>query len=101
MKLVWSHDAVDLVASALIVEMGDAGPEARDLEHQLGAVKPQKLDVVSDLKVLPDVIGDGAPHVALQVRVIRHPALRARVQIEFLRFFLSVAPALPREHGSL
>ena len=40
-KLVWSHDAVNLITSSLIVEMSDAGPEPRDLENQFGAVKPQ------------------------------------------------------------
>ena len=101
MKLVRAHHAADLVAPALVIERGEARPEAGDLEDQLGAVELQKLDVVRDLEVLPDVVGDGAADVALQVGVVRHPALRARVQVELLRFLLAVAAALPREHGAL
>ena len=101
MKLVGAHHAVNLIAPALVIETRDARPEAGDLENQLGAVELQKLDIVSDLKVLPDVVGDGAAHVALQVGVVRHPALRVRVQVELLGFLLSVAAALPGKHRAL
>ena len=100
-KLVGPHHAANLVAPALVVECGDARPEAGDLEDQLRAVELQKLDVVGDLEVLPDVVGDGAADVALQVGVVGHPALRARVQVELLGFLLAVAAALPREHRPL
>ena len=101
MKLVGTHHAADLVASALVIEARHARPEAGDLEDQLRAVGMQKLEVVSDLEVLPDVVGDGAADVALQVGVVGHPALRARVQVERLGFLLAVASALPGEHRSL
>ena len=101
MKLVGTHHAADLVAPALVIEARDARPEAGDIEDQLRAVGMQKLDVVSDLEVLPDVIGDGAADVALQVGVVGHPALRARVQVERLGLLLTVAAALPGKHRSL
>src|SRR5919108_375620 len=100
-RLMSSHRAADLVAPPVAIERGDARPEAGDLEDQLGAVELQELDVVRDLEVLPDVPGDGAADVALQVGVVRHPAPRSRVQVELLRFLLAVAAALPREHGAL
>ncbi len=101
MKLVGAHHAANLVAPALVVEARDARPEAGDLEDQLGAVELQELDVVGDLEVLPDVVGDGAADVALQVGVVGHPALRARVQVELLGLLLSVAAALPGKHRPL
>src|SRR5919198_6077736 len=101
MKLVGAHHAADLVAPPLAIERGDARPEAGDLEDQLGAVELQELDIVRDLEVLPDVPGDGAADVALQISVVRHPALGSRVQVELLRFLLAVAAALPREYGAL
>ena len=101
MKLVGTHHAADLVAPAQVIEGRDTRPEAGDIEDQLCAVGIQKLDVVSNLEVLPDVISDGTAYVTLQVGVIEHPTLRARVQVECLSLFLTIASALPGEHRPL
>ncbi len=101
MKLVGAHYAADLVTPTLVIEARDARPEAGDLKNQLRAVGVQKLDIVRDLEVLPDIVGDGTADVALQVGVVGHPALRARVQVERLRFLLTVAAALPGKHRPL
>ncbi len=95
MKLVGTHHAADLVAPALVIEARYARPEAGDVEDQLSAVGIQKLDVVSDLEVLPNVMGDGTAYVTLQVGVVGHPALRARVQVKRLGLLLTIASALP------
>jgi hypothetical protein len=50
-ELVGPHHAVDLVAVTLRVVVRNRGPEARDLEHQLGAVVAQELPVVGGLVV--------------------------------------------------
>src|ERR1044071_4914312 len=100
MELVGSHHAMNLVAPALLVESRDTRPEARDLDDQLGAVSLQKLDIVGDLVILPDVPDDGAPYMALKVSIIGNPAFRPRIQIQFLGFLLAVAAALPWEHGA-
>ena len=50
-ELVRAHDAVDLVPVAVGVEVRDRGPEARDLEHHLGAVVAQEVEVVGGLVV--------------------------------------------------
>src|SRR4029450_11795216 len=50
------------------------------------------------LKVLPEVVGNGAADVALQVGVIRHPPLRTRIEVAFLRHLFPIAPALPGKH---
>ncbi len=66
-KLVGTHDAVDLVAVALGVVVRDRAPEARDLEHHLGAVVAQEVEVVGRLVVVPDVVEDRRVDVALAV----------------------------------
>ena len=101
MELVGAHHAVNLIAPPRVIELRQARPEAGDLEQQLGAVALQKLDIVGDLKVLPDVIGDGAAHVALQVGMVRHPALRARIQVQVLGFLLAIAATLPGKHRAV
>jgi hypothetical protein len=72
--LVGAHDAVDLVAVLLAVVSGDAGPEAGDLDQQLGADKAQERGIPGDHVVLPDVVGDGDVDVALAVGVVGQPA---------------------------
>ena len=73
-KLVGTHHAADLVASAIVIEARDARPEAGDIEDQLRTVGMQKLDIAGDLEVLPDVMGDGTAYVALQDRSYRAPS---------------------------
>src|SRR5262245_14717910 len=98
MELVGTHNATDIVATALFVVCRHARPETSDLKDQFGAVELEELEVIRDLQVLPDVPGDGTAHVSLPVAVVRDPALGPRVQVEFLRLLLAVAAALPREH---
>src|SRR5690606_11300604 len=98
MELVGADDAVDLVAAARRVEAGDAAPEPRDLEYQLGAVELHELDVAGHLIVVPDVVRNRAADMPLQIRVVGDPAARPRVQVHRLRLFLPVAAALPRKH---
>ncbi len=100
MKLVGAHHAANLIAPALLIVSRDARPEARDFKDQFGAMVLQKFDVVRDLIILPDVIGDGAAYMALQVGIVLYPAFGMRVQIELLGFLLPVASALPGKHGS-
>src|SRR6516164_7850162 len=71
MELVWTHHAVDLVALTLGVEVGDRGPEARDLEHHLGAVVAQEREVPGRLVVVPGVVEDRRVDVALVAAEIR------------------------------
>src|SRR5262249_16239876 len=76
----------------------DARPEPGDLEEQLRPIELREFNILRDLKVLPEVVGNGAADVALQVGVIRHPPLRTRIEVAFLRHLFPIAPALPREH---
>ena len=99
-ELVGAHDAVDLPAVAIRVEVRDRGPEARDLEHHLRAVVAQEVDVVSGLVVLPDVVEDRRVDVALVAAEVRLPPARQRVDVDELGLLLAVAPALPRIHRS-
>ena len=96
--LVGPHHAADHVAVAGVVVGRDAGPEAGDLEEQLGAVEGDEADVGGRLVVEPDVVGDRDVDVALPVRVIRQPALRARVEMQLLALLAAVGAALPGEH---
>ena len=98
MELVGPHHAVDLVAVPLGVVVRDRGPEARDLEHHLGAVVPQELEVAGGLVVLPDVVEDGGAHVALVVAEVGLPLPREGVEVHDLGLLLAVAAALPGEH---
>ena len=66
-ELVGPHDAVDLPAIAVGIEVRDRGPETRDLEHHLGAVIAQEVDIMSGLVVVPDVVEDGGVDMALVV----------------------------------
>jgi len=99
-KFVGTHYSANLIAPALVIETRYARPKACDIENQLGALEDQKLQIVGDLKVLPDVVGDSAAHVALEIGIVRHPTLRVRVEVALLRFLLSIAAALPWKHGS-
>ena len=98
MKLIGAHYTTNLVTFPFVVKGHDAGPETGDLEHHLSTVELQKLDIVGDLEVLPHVVRDSTPHVALKVRVIGHPALRARVQVDPL---VSSRPSLPLCQGNI
>src|SRR5215213_6095340 len=100
MELVGSHDAVDLVPLTVGVEAGEAGPEAGDLQHHLGAVAEQELGVFGRLVVPPDVVEDGRVDVPLVVAEIPVPPPRPGVEVHDLGLFLAVATALPRVHGS-
>ena len=100
MELVRSHHPMDLPAIAIRVEVRDRGPEARDLEHHLGAVVAQEVDVVRGLVVLPDVVEDRRVDVALVAREVGLPLTRERVDVDELRLLLAIAPALPRIHRS-
>ena len=75
-ELVRAHDAVDLIAVPVRVEAGDRGPEARDLEHHLGAVLAQEVEVLGDLVVAPDVVEDRGVDVPLVVTEVRLPVAR-------------------------
>ena len=97
-ELVWAHDAVDLVAVTLAVVMRDRGPEPRDLEHHLGSVLAEKLEVVRDLVVVPDVVEDRRVHVTLVAAEVRVPPSREWVDMHDLRLLFAVAAALPRVH---
>ena len=98
MEFIGTHHATDLVTVRVPVQGRHAGPEQGDVEHQLGAIELQKLGVMGDLKVLPYIIGDRTSDVTLKIRIIRHPTLRVRVEIELVGLFLSVAAALPGKH---
>ena len=74
MKFIWTDDAVNLIPLTNVVEVGNTGPEARDLEDQLGTIELHELDVLRDLEVLPHVVRDRAADVSLQVRMVRKPA---------------------------
>ena len=100
-ELVWAHDAVDLVPVALRVEVGDGGPEAGDVEHHLGAVVEQELQVIGRLVVAPDVVEDIRADVALVVAQVRLPLTRLGVDVHLLGLFLAVRAALPGEHRPL
>jgi hypothetical protein len=97
-ELVRAHDAVDLVAVPVRVEAGDRGPEARDLQHHLGAVLAQEVEVLGGLVVAPDVVEDRGVDVPLVVAEVRLPAARQWVEVDDLRLFPAVAAALPRVH---
>ena len=97
-ELVGAHDAVDLPAIAVGIEVCDRRPETRDLEHHLGAVIAQEIDIMSGLVVVPDVVEDGGVDVTLVVREVRIPRPRERVDVDQLRLLLAVASALPRIH---
>ena len=97
-ELVGAHDAMDLVAVALGVVVRDRAPEAGDLEHHLGAVVAQEVEVVGRLVVVPDVVEDRRVDVALAVAEVRVPVPRQRVEVDDLRLLAAVAAALPREH---
>src|SRR5690606_41822223 len=56
--------------------------------------------VTGDLEVLPDVVRDRRADVPLQVRVVRDPAARPRVEVLDRRLLAPVAAALPRVHRS-
>ena len=75
-ELVRAHHAVDLVPVAVGVEAGDRGPETRDLEHHLGAVLAQEVEVLGGLVVAPDVVEDRGVDVPLVVTEVRLPAAR-------------------------
>src|SRR3984893_7421798 len=97
-ELVRSHHAVDLVALALGVEVGDRGPEARDLQHHLGAVVAHEGQVLGGLEVVPDVVEDRRVDVPLVVAEVGLPAARERVEVDPLGLLLAFTAALPREH---
>ena len=97
-ELVGTHHAVDLVAVACRVVVRDRGPEPGDLQHQLGAVVAQELQVVSGPIVLPHVVEDRGVDVALVVTEVGIPLARQRVQVHHLGLLGAVAAALPREH---
>ena len=101
MEFVGAHDAVDLVATALRVEVSGAGPKARDLEHHLRAVLLQELGIRGRLIVVPDVVEDGCVDVALVVAEVGVPQSRSRVEMYHLGLFLPVATALPGIHRPL
>ena len=96
-ELVGAHHAVDLPAIAVGVEVRDRGPEARDLEHHLGAVVAQEVDVMSDLVVVPDVVEDRGVDVALVVAESPAPI----VPDSGLMWIscVSSSPSLPLCHG--
>ena len=98
LELVGSDDATDLVAPQRLVEARDAGPEAGDLEEDFSAVERQELVVARGLVVLPDVVGDRRVDMPLQVRRIRRPPARARIQVHPLALLATIAAALPRVH---
>src|ERR687890_135480 len=100
MELVRPHDAVDLVPPAIRVEAGDAGPETGDLQHHLGTVAEQELEVVGCLMVPPDVVEDGCVNVPLVVAEVPVPVPRPGIEMHDLSLLLSVAAALPGVHGS-
>ena len=67
--LVGTHDAADPVPVGGRVVDGDVGEEPRDLEHHLGAVVGEELQIAGGLVVLPDAVGHGETDVALKVEV--------------------------------
>jgi hypothetical protein len=99
MELVRAHDAVYLVAVALGVEVSDRRPEARDLQHHLGSVVQQELEVAGRLVVAPDVVEDVRAHVPLVVGKIGLPLPRLGVEVHRLGLLLAVGTALPRVHS--
>ena len=74
MVLVGAHHAVDLVAVLAGVVVRDAGPEAGDLDQQLGPDETQERDAASHHVVLPGVVGDGDIDVPLVAGVVGQPA---------------------------
>jgi hypothetical protein len=72
-ELVRAHDAVDLPPIALRVEVGDRCPEARDLQHHLGAAVAQEVELVRSLVVVPDRVEDRRADVTLVAAEIRVP----------------------------
>ena len=97
-ELVRAHDAVDLVAATLRVEVSDAGPETGDLHHHLGARPEQEVSISRGLDVVPDVVEDGRAHVPLVLAQVRFPQPGARVEMHDLGLFLAVAATLPGVH---
>ena len=71
------------------------------IKDQFGAVRVQKLDIPSHLKVLPDVVGDRAANMALQEGIVLNPALGMGIEIECLGCLLAIAAALPWKHCAL
>lgn len=98
MVFVRPHDAVDLVPVRRAFVGGQGREEPRDLQHDLGAVRGEEVDVVGRLAVAPHVVGDGQPDVALQVRVVGQPASRTGVEVDLLGLLPPVGGALPRVH---
>ena len=98
MELVGAHDAVDIVAVPLFVVVGYRRPEAGDLQHHLGPVVEQELEVVGDLVVAPDVVEDGGVYVPLVVGEVRLPLAGVWVEVDDLCLFLPVGAALPGVH---
>ncbi len=101
MVLVRTHDAPDIVAAIDLVVGGDARPEARDFDQNLGAVEVHELVVFGDLVVMPDVVGDGGIDMTLAIREIGNPAPRTWIEVQFLAFLTAVAAALPGKCGAL
>ena len=81
--------------------MGDAGPEAADLEQQLGAEDRHEAGVAGGPPVLPDVVRDRDVDVPLVAAEVRQPPPRLGVEVHGLGFLAPVGAALPGEHRAL
>ena len=99
-ELVRAHHTPDDVAVPVAIIGGGAREEPGDLEDDLGALQREELAVPGGLVVLPGVAGDRDAHVALQVRRVRQPAARLRVEMQERALLSPVAAGLPWVHGT-
>jgi hypothetical protein len=98
MELVRAHNTANIVTAACFVPLRYAGPEAGDLEHQLGAERVEELGITGGLVVLPNIVGDRRADMALKMRVVLDPIAGSRVKIHDVGFFSPITAALPRVH---
>ena len=101
MELVGPDHATDRVPAARLVEAGETGVVAGDLDEHLGAGIDEELEIAGHLVVLPDVVGDRDADVDLTATGVGIPASGVRIQVQLLAFLTAVTPRLPREHRAL
>ena len=97
-ELVRPDHPGDPVSADRFVPRRQRREEPGHLEDQLGAPGRQKVAVSGDLPVLPGLVGDRQPDVALEPRTVGHPPSRAGIEQPPRRLVPAVAPALPGEH---
>jgi hypothetical protein len=97
MVFVGSHHPDDVEPVGARVIGGQGREQPRHLDDQLGAAFGEPARVVGGLVVLPGVVGDSQPRMALAAGVVGHPAAGSQVEQLGEGLLTAVAAALPGE----